>query len=95
MGYSLAAQFTSERSAERAMHRVKRELARTNPELSAFLFYSEPQWYVAIVGEETDMRLFARLARLLQMTGRIIPLPEETHDTLLAKRDEGEIASVP
>lgn len=87
MGYSLAAQFHHESSATTAMRRVKHVLAFTNPPLSVFQFYSTPLWYVAIVGESEDMRVFADLAVQLQRSqGTIIPLPDETHDALLVKR---------
>jgi hypothetical protein len=87
MGYSLAAKYPYEIHADMATKWVKRVLARQNVDLSVFQFHDAPYWYVAVVGEETDMKLFSHLARQLQRAkGQIIPLPEETHDRLLEMR---------
>jgi hypothetical protein len=89
VGYSLAAQFQTESSADRAYRQVTRDLSRMRAELSAFQFEDAPYWYVAVVGDSEDIGVFKRLARHL-VTGRIIPLPEATHDKLLAHRVQSE-----
>lgn len=85
VGYSLAAKFLTESSADRAVVGIKIELAHTQAPLSVFQFFSDPHWYVAVVGESQDMKVFSRIARYM-VTGQIIPLPEATHDALLARR---------
>jgi hypothetical protein len=87
MGYSLAARFPSDISSQVGYQRVERELRRVGKDLSAYRFYDEPWWYVAVVGNSTDMKVFSSLARqMVRARGQIIPLPESTHDELLARR---------
>jgi hypothetical protein len=86
VGYSLAAQFQTESSADRAYRQVTRDLSRMRAELSAFQFEDAPYWYVAVVGDSEDIGVFSRLARYMS-GGQIIALPESTHDALLLKRE--------
>lgn len=94
MGYSLAARFTSATDARKAYGRVVHGLSDSTP-LSATVFHSPPWWIVALVGEETDLKVFARLAVHLTRTGKIISLPDEIHDQLLAQRAQRTTPSVP
>lgn len=89
MGLSLAARFDRASDSERAYTYVHALLAEANPEMSAFRFFSDPHWYVAVlyVGEDVEgERFLLGLAHILARRGTIIPLDEATCDALLAKR---------
>jgi hypothetical protein len=86
MGLSVAARFNKGSDARRAYHGIEGALARSKLALSVYRFHSDPYWYVAVVGDETDLSRFVPLAEILARHGQIIALPDVTHDELLAHR---------
>jgi hypothetical protein len=86
MGLSVAAHFNTPADSERAYNRLTHTLGTSGLKLSAFRFHSDPYWYVAVVGEEDQLPVFVPLAEILARRGTIIPLPDPTHDALLAQR---------
>lgn len=86
MGLSVAARFDKGSAARRAYTYLTHKVASADLKLSCFRFFSDPYWYIAVVGDETDLQTFVPLAEILARSGTIIALPDETHDGLLAKR---------
>jgi hypothetical protein len=88
MGLSVAARYNRKLDAQAAYQRIghlhQGDLVRAG--LSIFYFWSDPYWYVAVVGDSEDLKDFVPLATLLAKKGQIIALPDPTHDALLAER---------
>jgi hypothetical protein len=87
VGYSLAAQFQTESSADRAYRQVTRDLSRMRAELSAFQFEDAPYWYVAVVGDSEDIGVFSRLARHLSHRSYHRPPRVYSRRSYLLKRE--------